>query len=411
MIRRLVSHDVGVTTVAEFLRARREQLQPGDVGLPDSGRRRAPGLRREEVATLAGVSIDYLIRLEQGRDTRPSPSVIAALADALRLDDDQRRQLYTLAMMSHSGELCPATRPLTRELAPTVRLLLERLGTTPAFVVGPANDVLAWNDAWGHLVRPLGMLEGTVPNLARHVFLHPSARTVYPDWMAAADEQVSRLRAATGRWGDDESFAALMDELRTAPDFIERWSVFATTEKRRGTTRIVCPDIGRLRLNYEVLLLPDDVDEQRLITWLPADDATAVPSPAPATRLFLRVPPNSASSAEATRARRRRPAAHRIHDDGADFYVNGTYLDIDPRPPARCCRLGPRWARPVSSMRSSSSQDAPSGALFHHSAATSRSFPRGSAQALCTRSARLARSALRSTRPTSSSPSKNGSTE
>src|SRR5258708_28037157 len=104
---RQIGHACGVTSVAEFLRARREQLQPGDVGLPDSGRRRTPGLRREEVATLAGVSIDYLVRLEQGRDTKPSPSVIAALADALRLDDRQRRELYMLAMISQTSELCP----------------------------------------------------------------------------------------------------------------------------------------------------------------------------------------------------------------------------------------------------------------------------------------------------------------
>jgi transcriptional regulator with XRE-family HTH domain len=274
-MRRFLRHAVGVTTVAEFLRARRDQLQPGDVGLPDSGRRRTPGLRREEVATLAGVSIDYLVRLEQGRDTNPSPSVIAALADALRLDDGQRRELYKLAMVSQTAELCPAARPLTRAVAPTVTALLERLGPTPAFVAGPANDVLAWNHAWDLLVRPLGMLDDARPNLARHVFLHPDARTVYPDWLAAADEQVSRLRAATGRWGDDDDFAALMEELRTSPDFIQRWAIFATTEKRRGTTRLVHPDIGPLRVNYEVLLLPDEVDEQRLITWLPADDATA----------------------------------------------------------------------------------------------------------------------------------------
>jgi transcriptional regulator with XRE-family HTH domain len=178
--------------VAEFLRARREQLKPGDVGLPDNGRRRTPGLRREEVATLAGVSIDYLVRLEQGRDTRPSPSVIAALADALRLDDEQRRQLYTLAVVSQSAELCPAARPLARAVSPTVTALLERLDPTPAFVVGPSNDVLAWNAAWEKLVRPLGMLDGELPNLARYVFLHPSARGVYRDWEAAADEQVSR---------------------------------------------------------------------------------------------------------------------------------------------------------------------------------------------------------------------------
>jgi len=276
MIRRLARHAVGVTTVAEFLRARREQLQPGDVGLPDSGRRRTPGLRREEVATLAGISIDYLVRLEQGRDTRPSASVIAALADALRLDDDLRRQFSRLAVISQNVELCPQASALTSVVAPTVMTLLERLGRTPAFVVGPANDVLAWNDAWEVLVRPLGMLDRAVPNLARHVFLHPAARTVYPDWTTAADEQVARLQAATNRWAGDDAFAALMDELRTAPDFTERWSRFAASERRRGVTQLRHPDIGRLRLNYEVLLLPDDVDEQRLITWLPADDATAV---------------------------------------------------------------------------------------------------------------------------------------
>jgi transcriptional regulator with XRE-family HTH domain len=265
-----------VTTVAEFLRARREQLQPGDVGLPDSGRRRTPGLRREEVATLAGVSIDYLVRLEQGRDTRPSPSVIVALANALRLDDEQRRQLYTLAMISQGGELCPAARPLARAVAPTVVALLEGLGATPAFVVGPASDVLAWNDAWERLVRPLGMLEGDVANLARHVFLHPSARAVYSDWVAVADQQVSRLRAAATRWGDDHEFAALIDELRTAPEFVERWSTFAATEKRRGAMRVAHPDIGRLHFSYEVLLLPDDIDEQSLIAWLPADETTAL---------------------------------------------------------------------------------------------------------------------------------------
>lgn len=129
-------------------------------------------------------------------------------------------------------------------MAPTVTALLERLGPTPAFVAGPTNDVLAWNRSWEQLVRPLGMLDGAVPNLARHVFLHPSAPTIYPDWIAAADEQVSRLRAATDRWGDDESFAALMDELRTAPAFVERWSIVPTTEKRRGTKRIKHPDIG-----------------------------------------------------------------------------------------------------------------------------------------------------------------------
>ena len=142
-------------------------------------------------------------------------------------------------------------------------------------MAGPAEDVLAWNNAWELLVRPLGMFDEVAPNLARHVFLHPSARTVYLDWEAMADERVSRLRTASARWADDDGFAALMDELVTAPDFTARWSNFATTEKRRGTIRLAHPDLGQLRLNFEVLLLADEVDEQRLVTWLPADEATA----------------------------------------------------------------------------------------------------------------------------------------
>lgn len=230
--------------MAEFLRSRREQLQPADVGLPDSRRRRTPGLRREEVATLAGISIDYLVRLEQGRDSRPSASVIVALAGALRLDDDGLRQLSMLARVSETAALCPAAGPLARAVAPTVRALLQRLATTPAFVVGPANDVLAGNGTWGRLVQPLGLLENAEPNLARYVFLHQDARRVYPDWAAAADDQVRRLRAASVRWGDNERFVKLMDELRTAPDFVERWSKFATTEKRRGTTAFCIPTSG-----------------------------------------------------------------------------------------------------------------------------------------------------------------------
>lgn len=264
-----------MTTIAEFLRARREQVQPADVGLPDHGRRRTPGLRREEVAALAGVSVDYLARLEQGRDRRPSAGVVAALADALRLDDHQRRQLWRLALIEQSTELCPSARPLARHVAPTVRSLLDRLASTPAYVVGPTDDVLAWNDAWDALVRPLGMLDGDPPNLARHTFLHPSARAVLADWATIADDHVGRLRAATERWGADPAFAALLDELRASPEFNERWSRFTTPGTRRGQTRIVHPDLGRLHLDHEILLLPDDEDNQRLVTWLPADDTTA----------------------------------------------------------------------------------------------------------------------------------------
>jgi hypothetical protein len=117
------------------------------------------------------------------------------------------------------------------------------------------------------------MLESSIPNLARHVFLHPTARDVHPDWLAAADEQVSRLRAASTRWGEDEGFVQLIDELNTEPEFVMRWSAFAVSEKRRGTKRLVHPAFGELRFAFETLLVPD-YDEQRLITWFATDDAT-----------------------------------------------------------------------------------------------------------------------------------------
>jgi transcriptional regulator with XRE-family HTH domain len=259
--------------LADFLRARREALKPEDVGLPDSGRRRTPGLRREEVATLAGVSIDYLVRLEQGRDVNPSAGVIAALAQALRLSEDERAHLATLALREQNSELCPSASPLRHDVAPTVRRLLESLDPTAAFVAGPANDVLAWNQAWHQIVTPLGMLDGPEPNLARYVFTNPKARAVFPDWSVMADEQVSRLRAAELRWGGDEHFVALLDDLRQEPEFATRWLAHTITETRRGVTRLRHPDAGDLRVAYEVLTLADDSD-QRLITWLPVDEAT-----------------------------------------------------------------------------------------------------------------------------------------
>jgi transcriptional regulator with XRE-family HTH domain len=280
--------------LADFLRARREALQPADVGLPDSGRRRTPGLRREEVATLAGVSIDYLVRLEQGRDVHPSAGVLAALAQALRLSDDERSHLAKLGLRGQNSELCPTASPLRHDVAPTVRQILESLGPTPAFVAGPANDILAWNQAWEQVVAPFGMLDGQEPNTARFVFADPRARTVFPDWSIAADDQVSRLRTAELEWGGDDHFIALLDELRQEPEFAARWLAHTVSETRRGVTRLRHPKAGDLRIAFDVLALPDDGD-QRLITWLPADEATAatlqvlLAGSAPASPARLRV--------------------------------------------------------------------------------------------------------------------------
>ena len=164
------------TDLGAFLRARREALTPADVGLRDSGRRRTPGLRREEVAALAGVSIDYLVRLEQGRDTRPSPSVISALSDALLLDEDARHHLGLLAMISSGPELCPSVPDSARVVPATVTALIERLDPTPAVVLTPYGDVLAANDAMRALGAPLGLFDRPQPNVAWFTFLDPRAR-------------------------------------------------------------------------------------------------------------------------------------------------------------------------------------------------------------------------------------------
>lgn len=151
--------------------------------------------------------------------------------------------------------------------------LLERLHPTPAFVLGPVGDVLAWNDAWAGVVGALGVLDDPAPNLARYVFLDPRARDAFPAWWLAADEQVGRLRRAMTRWEGDEAVAELIAQLRTAPEFELRWAAHPVDEKRRGAKLIAHPTAGDLDLLVEVLAVADD-SEHVLVTWLPADDVT-----------------------------------------------------------------------------------------------------------------------------------------
>ena len=260
-----------------FLRASRERTTPRAVGLPDSGRRRTPGLRREEVATLAGVSVDYLVRLEQGRDIHPSADVLLALADAMRLSDDERRHLFELGLKSGNQVLCPAPVALTRTVPPTAQAVLDALDPTPAFVIGPIGDLVAWNRTFDVVGTGLGLLDprnGTPPNLVRFVFAHPAARAVFPEWRTAADEQVGRLRKAVMHWSHDQALVALIDELRANTEFDVRWNAHPIGEKHRGTKRLTHPEVGGLDLDYEVLDLQGD-HELQLVTWLAADASTA----------------------------------------------------------------------------------------------------------------------------------------
>jgi transcriptional regulator with XRE-family HTH domain len=266
--------DSDPTELGGFLRSRREAVSPADVGLPVGIRRRTPGLRRAELATLAGISVDYLIRLEQGRDRRPSAQVLAALADALRLSEDERNVLRRFSIHTTGAELCPAVTPPARTVRPTVRAILDQLEPAPAFVLNKLSDLLAWTGGYARLAGPVGILDREEPNLVRFTFDDARARTTYPEWDAIADEQVAHLRDALR--ADDPDAAALVEKLTIAGGraFTDRWAARPVLHRRSGVTRIVHPAEGELRVSFETLQLPD-ADDQRLVVYLAADQATS----------------------------------------------------------------------------------------------------------------------------------------
>lgn len=254
---------------ARFLRSRRERLSPQDSGLPPSTkRRRTPGLRREEVAQLAGVSVDYYVRLEQGRKLRPSTAVLEALARALQLEPDEYRHMVTL--LNHAPSVTP--RPPQR-VRPGVLRLLERLDPTPGFVLGRRMDVLAWNRMAAALLGDFGALPPSRRNMIWLLFLHPPSRSLYVNWAANARESIAHLRAASGRHPNDPGIAELVAELSAkSAEFRELWARHDVREKGHGRKVLDHPDVGRLELEYETLRLHDD-DDQFLVTFTAEADS------------------------------------------------------------------------------------------------------------------------------------------
>jgi transcriptional regulator with XRE-family HTH domain len=261
------------TELGAYLRAHREAVPPAAVGLPNGNRRRTPGLRRAELATLAGVSVDYLTRLEQGRDRSPSTQILVALADALGLSRDERIHLHRLAKTTGGGTCDGAAAALARTVRPTVQALLDRLEPAPALVANRPGDLLAWTAGFARLAGPTGLLE-TEPNLVRYVFTDPRAHDAHPDWEAVAEERAAALRAAAAL-GDPHA-ALLAEELTIVAGarFRDRYEGSAALPARTGVERWAHPESGELRLAYESLELPDP-DERRLVVYLAADQATA----------------------------------------------------------------------------------------------------------------------------------------
>jgi transcriptional regulator with XRE-family HTH domain len=253
--------------IGDFLRSRRARIQPGDVGLPEYGRRRVPGLRREEVAQLAGVSVDYYIRLEQGRGMSVSEAVLDAVARVLRLDDTEREYLRNVARPADTRRKT-AARPAAQQVRPGLRLLLATLDKAPAFVLGRRMDVLAWNELADALLG-FSAMDAKDRNMPRQVFLAPAARDLYPQWPAVAAETVAFLRLDAGAHPKDPELAALAEELSLASeDFRQLWADHQVKSKTYGAKHLLHPVAGELHLPYETLTVTGEPD-QVLVVYTP----------------------------------------------------------------------------------------------------------------------------------------------
>jgi len=242
--------------LSDFLRARRAALSPEDVGLATSARRRVPGLRREELALLAGVSATYYARLEQGHAEHASASVLDALATALRLDPDERAHLHALAGAGAS------IRPQATSTA--ARQLLNAMPGAAAVLLGPRMEVLAWN-VLGHALLAGHLEPQARPNLVRMLFLDPEVRALHRDWEGEALLAVSSLRFLAADLPDDPQLTALVGELTMkSPAFADLWARHPVVRCTSGVKRFQHAAAGAFDLDYQVLHLPD-ASGQRLL--------------------------------------------------------------------------------------------------------------------------------------------------
>ncbi|CAL9488704.1 hypothetical protein SUDANB121_03206 [Nocardiopsis dassonvillei] len=263
------------TPLGDFIRARRDSIQPEALGLPTRHRRRSPGLRRVDLASLAGISVEYLTRIEQGRDRNPSPAVVNAVGDALGLDGSQRAHMLYLAKITGGG--CPSHNrpaPVDREVRPTTLRTLGLLEPGVAAVVDRLGDILARTGGFDAVFAGTGLLEtaegrdGGFPNLTRYVFTDPRARELFPDWGAVADGQAFDLWTAPSRESSEWMGAELAPV--AGPEFTDRLNRHVLPE--RGSLALEHPVAGALLLHREVLELSSQ--DQQILVLLPADEAT-----------------------------------------------------------------------------------------------------------------------------------------
>lgn len=267
--------------ITPFLKARRAALNAAALGLPDGlGRRRVRGLRREEVAQLAGVSVDYYTRIEQGRAHAVSDAVVDAIGRALRLTPDEHAYLRNITQARRrtdtDADVCDAGRGPRPRVRPQIRELLDAMDdTVPAMVYGPGADMLAWNRIAGRISFDFDALPEAELNAARLIFLHPDAKALHPEWERDAEETVASLRAQIGRRQDASRVQRVICDLREeSEEFRHYWEAQAVGERSRGTKHILHPEVGQLVLTYEAFALPADPGQHLCTYTAPKGSAT-----------------------------------------------------------------------------------------------------------------------------------------
>jgi len=256
--------------LTDFLRTRRAQVTPEQVGLEANGRRRTPGLRREEVAQLAGVGLSWYTWLEQGRDIHPSAHVLDAIARVLALDAAERAHLFHLARV----ELPLPEGDYPRQASPELRAIVAGLVPHPAFVTGPRADLLAWNRPAVAVFTDFGAMPPEGRNLLRWLFLDPARDHTAAPREDTAKHTLARFRAQHARRPDDPSFAALIEELSAAsPEFRAWWPRHEVVAEQAGTKTIEGHALGTLRLHH-LQSTPTSDPELRLTMYVPADAET-----------------------------------------------------------------------------------------------------------------------------------------